>query len=265
MSILKFTAALCGGDILARIPPWTPALTQLRYRTRPSLKKPTSFYEKERVIQLTKPIYPEPLHVCENEDPSTARMPKSIEGNRYAMYLARQMRAKFYSHPMIAFFHANSFTGHDLLHVRGLLYDNNFDMKIHYFLENKLVAGEALKGTKFEPALPLFASRTSIGYCQEANIPKLLHCLKKMPTFILIGLIFEDRLLHLADVERIAKISDIDTIRAQLCHTLQLSSVQLNQALNANQSVLSSSLSTLAQRNSEEEEARSEKSEIVSP
>jgi len=126
-----------------------------------------------------------------------------------------------------------------------MLFDAGFNMKIAKKM-NSNIARAALTGTKFEPALQLFMSSTAIGYCSTVDVPKLLKVLKKIPQYILLGLIMENRLLHRADIDRVSEMKDITSVRASLCHTLQMGSVNISRTLLANQTALSASLTTLS-------------------
>ena len=129
--------------------------------------------------------------------------------------------------------------------IRGMLFDNRFEMSLEVEA-NSNIAKLALSQTKFAPVLRLCTSHTSFAYCKTTEVGKLLKLIKKMPQFILLGLIMEDRLLHRADIEKIAKMPDITSVRAQLCQTLQLGSASLSKTLLANQMALSTSLSTFS-------------------
>jgi ribosomal protein L10 len=126
-----------------------------------------------------------------------------------------------------------------------MLFDAGFDMYIQPRI-NSSVAQMAFYDTKYEPVLRLLISRSALGYCSTTDVPKLLKVSKKMYQFVLIGLVLENRLLHRADIDRVAKLTDITSVRASLCHTLQLGSASLSKTLLANQMALSTSLSTLA-------------------
>ena len=111
--------------------------------------------------------------------------------------------------------------------------------------QNSKVIELALRGTKFEPVLRLTPCQVSIGYCADKKVDKLLQVAKKMPQFILLGAVMDNRLMHRADLEAYASMN-MDTARAQFYHTLNSAGVALSRNLSANALHLSHSLGTYA-------------------
>jgi len=197
---------------------WTPAVEQLRFRNRPNLKRPLPLhYNRARMLRLCEPQYPEEVKVCKKVAEDTALV-KPIEENPYAVYLAKKMKKQFETHPMIAIFHWNTYSQHELLRIRGLLFDANFDMTILPEVNAK-VAGLALRNSKFEPVLRLVMPPTAFGFCKNTDAKKLLQLNRKMHAFVLLGAVVDNRLLHKADFEGYAS-KDLDTVRALLSQTL---------------------------------------------
>lgn len=121
----------------------------------------------------------------------------------------------------------------------------NFGMKIQERI-NRKVATMSLTNTRWSPILHLLQCHSALGFCSEVNVPNLMKALKKMPQFVLLALILDDRILHRDAVTELERLRDITNVRAQLCSTLALQSVTLSQNLTANINALSHSLGTYA-------------------
>lgn len=125
-----------------------------------------------------------------------------------------------------------------------MLHDNNFPMEIQQRV-NRQVTAAAFKGTKWAPIIPLCESKTAFGFCSTTDVSMLMKMLKKMPAFILIGLIYENRLLHRDDVDNLVKLSNnIVNLHSQLSTTLNLPIMNLTQNLMIGQVTLTNSLSS---------------------
>lgn len=164
---------------------------------------------------------------------------------------------------MVAIFHTDSHSGHDLLKVRLgfsfinivtndcfflqariMLHDSNFPMTIEEKVNFKVVKA-AFEGTKWAPVAQLCISKTAFGYCESTDVQKMLKVLKKMPAFHLIGLVYENRLLNKADVDRLAALSaNILNLHAQLSMSLTSPVVNLCQNLMLGQVSLTNSLAS---------------------
>lgn len=119
---------------------------------------------------------------------------------------------------------------------------------------NAQVARLALEGTKWSPALTLCQSRFSIAYCGTTEMAKLVKLMKKMPQYILLGLILDNNLLHKADIDKFSAISaDIQQLRSQVCNTLSSSGVNVSQSLTHVTSSLVHNLSTYVDAQSPKE------------
>jgi len=125
-----------------------------------------------------------------------------------------------------------------------MLWDAKFDMTLRHH-NDPTVAKMAVSGTKFEPVLRIFNEHTALGFCRDPDVPKLLAVSKKMPDFILMGVIIDDRLLHRADMEIYGEAKNITAMRGKFCHTLStVSGMQLSSTLLSNIHALSHSLTT---------------------
>jgi ribosomal protein L10 len=199
-------------------------------------------FDRKKMLAVTKPVYPEQPKICQKYLEDAPPM-LSLEGKPYHQFLARELRKDVENCPMLAIFHENSFTMHDLIKINGLLFDMKFEMRIQYTL-NTYIAKHALTGTKYEPVLRLIQRHTTLGFCKSTDIPKLLKAAKKMPQFFLLGVVVENRLLHRDDVDKIAKLPNIDLLRGHLCATLNLAGQSLVHSLQNSQISLSNSLSS---------------------
>jgi ribosomal protein L10 len=144
-----------------------------------------------------------------------------------------------------------------------MLFDAKFPMKIQQQV-NTSVMQYALGGTRWAPVLPLCVSKVALGFCSDTNVPKLLKLLKKMPQFLLLGLVYDNRLLHKDDVERVAKMTSLLGTQSQLSSTLNLPGMTLSQNLTAGQIALSHSLSSLTKDLAQNESSSSDSSDSSS-
>jgi hypothetical protein len=132
-----------------------------------------------------------------------------------------------------------------------MLHDNNFPMRIQQRINYKVTAA-AFEGTKWAPVVQLCQSKTAFGFCETTDVPKMIKLLKKMPAFILLGLIYENRLLHKDDVERVVKLSNILNLHSQLSTTLNLPTMNLTQNLLMGQVTLTNNLSSYSKAREED-------------
>jgi len=239
---------------------WNLMAQQLRHINRPNLKRPLPpHYNRARMLAVCEPVYPTPPRNCDKEALIVKDKGNVLEENLYAIFLARKLRKDLQEHPVTCIFHCNSYTQHELINIRGSLYDMKFDMRIQPEINRNMVK-LALAGTRWSPLIPLTESRTALGFCKEDDISKLLKALKKMPQFILIAMVAHDRILTKNAVEELEKLRDIANVRAQLCSSLALQSVTLSQNLTGNINALSHSLTTYSHPEPREEDTSSSSS-----
>jgi hypothetical protein len=196
------------------------------------------------MLRLCEPIYPEEINICKKTIEEAEKV-KPIEENPYAVFLAKKLRKQFYDPEtkMIAVFHLNCYSGNEMLRIKGMLFDSKFEMEL-YEKVNAKVAGLALRGTKFEPVLQLVTMPTALGFCRTTDVKKLLQVNKKMPAFVLLGIIVDNRLLRRADLEEYAS-KDLNMVRAHLSHTLSSASGKsLSSLLESNSLCLSNNLAS---------------------
>jgi len=125
-----------------------------------------------------------------------------------------------------------------------MLFDASFPMQIQQQINCK-IAQMAFEGSRWAPVLPLCVSKVAFGFCSDKNVSKLLKLLKKMPPFVLMGLIYENRLLHKADLDRLASLTSLFNVQSQVSTTLSLPGMSLSGSLMAGQMALTHSLNTL--------------------
>ena len=132
------------------------------------------------------------------------------------------------------------------------------------------VARMALAGTDLEPLLRLHVVRTSYLVFQEPDVAKMFKIAKKMPTFVLLGMlvclflnqifywleiffpshldgtytagVMEGRLLTKSQLVWCSTLPSLDLLRAELCSILSASTSRLSQNLTYHQQDLSRSL-----------------------
>jgi hypothetical protein len=142
-----------------------------------------------------------------------------------------------------------------------MFHDNNFPIQIQERI-NRQVSAAAFEGTRWSPLIPLFQSRTAIGFCGNKEVPKMMKLLKKFPAFILIALVYEDRILHRDDVDRVMKLNNnLLTLHSQLSSSLNQPTMSLTQNLIISQVSLTNSLATHSKGGSKDDSSSSSSSD----
>lgn len=206
---------------------WVPRLESLRFR-RVNVQKPREpHYERAKYLALVKPMYEvdksaylPPSVTCrktEEQKRNTTRIDNPLE-----RIIAKELYDKCESSKMVCFVHTNPISGEDQFQARVLLKRDNMEIGVY----SKYTVATAFENTRYEAILPLFVTHTAIIFSQETNIDKLLKVLKKVPQYILMGGIIDNRLLSVTQLKKYSELKDITTARAQLVSVLNLCAQQ---------------------------------------
>jgi len=230
-------------DLASKVVPLL--VQQLRFR-RVNLKHPVPMrYERKLLYETCKPVI-KTVDVCDRMLVKEKETASIVDTNPYALFLAGKMRRMMSSHQMTAIFHTDHYRMKDIRNLRLFLYDNNFPMTIEELINYK-IATAAFQGTRWAPVVHLCAKRTAFGYCETLDVVKLLKVMKKTPSFHLIGLVYENRLLHKDDVDNLVKLSNnIAVLQSQLCTVLGNPTMSLCQTTMMSQTGLTNSLGSIA-------------------
>ena len=148
----------------------------------------------------------------------------------YDKLLAEDMKQELRSSRMICFFHTNVTSNRDRFEARNKF--QHEDLYLRFYNED--VAQLAMSGTKYESALHLcrindwYTQRhVTILFSTEPQVNKVLKITKKIPQLILMAAIIDDRFLSVDDMKEYGRLPDLQTLRAQVCHTLSLAAQSL--------------------------------------
>jgi len=231
-------------------------LNQVRYK-KPDLKEHRhAFWERMQILEFTKPRF-ETKHEttedlwqeCPREEELKEIHETKYKANELESLYAAQMREYFESSPIIGIFHVNPIK----YRPQRMAWQNarrfGFELKKY----NNRICREALKGTKWEDVV-LFHTEmgrmeTQFAFCLEpadkADPAKLLAYDKKVPEFVLLGAIVENRMLDRAGLTHAATNlypRGIESLHAELSTILQTPTRKLSQLLGRNQQKLSENL-----------------------
>jgi len=218
---------------------------------RPNTRRPKHpSWNRQQLIELTKPqhtlkhpttqfLYQDCPRHREMQRKEAAMMP-----NDYEMIYVREMQEFLAQSKMVAVFQAQV----------------KFKWKWHTAWQNARRAGMELRkyetvmiraaaaGTKYEDAMAHFCNTSSTAplhhfvFSPEVQPKKLLDLDKKMPDFLLLGVIVENRLLSKRRLQDMVKMPPIDVLRAELCAILSSPAQKTASLLSSNQQALSTNL-----------------------
>lgn len=220
-------------------------------RTRPNTRRPRHpSWNRQQLIELSKPQHSLKHPTTQFLYQDCPRHQEIIEQearnapNDYEMIYVREMQDFLEKSKMVAVFQAQ---------VR-------FKWKWHTAWQNARRAGMELRkyetvmiraaaaGTQYEDALAHFYNTTTIPrlhhlvFSPEVQPKKLLDLDKKMPDFLLLGVIVENRLLSKKGLQAMLKMPPIDVLRGELCAILSTPAQKTASLLSSNQQALSTNL-----------------------
>lgn len=198
---------------------FTPNIVSVRYR-RINVQKPRKPDHYRAVIDaLAKPKYPwtKPASMPWSERcPKPLQISKEIEDNPYERILAKEIKDLFEQSAMVAIFHKNPAKGEIDFKTMKTFKMAGMDHVVYGKSTMKL----ALEQTNYAAVLKLFESHSSIVFSNQAQVPKLLKMIKKMPHLILLATVVDGKLLSKTQTVEYGNLVDIDNARAKLISVL---------------------------------------------
>jgi len=175
-------------------------------------------FRRKQMLAVCEPIFAAdkrlPSERCYNLQPKRER-----EVHPWDRLLAEDMKQELRTSRMICFFHQNVMTNRE-----KKLCANSYQhehMYLRYY--NPDIAQLAMSDTKWAPALHLCSERAvTVLFSDEPRVAKMLKVTKKCPQLILMAAIIDDRFLSVADIKDYNRLPDLQTLRAQLSHTLSM-------------------------------------------
>ena len=229
-------------------------VNQVRFK-KPDIKKHRhAYWERMQLLEFTKPQYGTKHQTTMDLWQECPREQELLEDTRHKaneleILYAAQMREYFERSPLIGIFHVNPIKYRPQRIAWQNARRHGFELKKY----NNRICREALKNTKWENVV-LF--HTEMGrmetqfafYIESADKidpAKLLAYDKKVPEFVLLGAILEDRMLDRAGLTHAATNlypRGIESLHAELSTILQTPARKLSQSLGRNQQKLSENL-----------------------
>lgn len=233
-------------DCLLRLK-WSPVLCTQRFK-RINVQRPRApHYERAKVLALLKPQYKEdpsfylpPSLKCRKQEELKQQLIRAE--NPLEKILAKEMLDRFQSSKFVAFLHTNPICGEDKFQAKVKLKREKMDIHIY----SKYTAKLALEGTSFEAVLQLFVAHNAIVFCDEPKVESLIKCLKKIPQYILMAAIVDNRLLSLSQLEKYVQLKDLSTARAHFVAQLNCVANNVVTQLNQHQTTLVTRLQQIA-------------------
>ena len=219
-----------------------------RFRGKINLKRPIIHYKRALFEAVTRPQYertPTTVKCYEKQLAKLNRNSTVRELHPYQKIVAREIRERFEASQMTIICHQNSITQPELFKHRVTLHKAGIEYKSYGRTQTQIAIGDS----RFGGVLPLFnlTHATCVLFSSEIQLAKLFTILKKAPTIIPLGGIVYDRLLSRNDLERLAKMPDLQMVRAQFAASLFGAGNQVVQQLQQHQTNLCSLLDSRAE------------------
>ncbi len=216
---------------------------------RPNTKRPlpTAWFRLQ-LLEVTKPVHtpkhPTTEHLwrdCPKREDELASEAKKVP-NDWEMLYVRQMEEYLRESKMVGIFHANSVKLRPA--KRAWQAARRAGMEL---CEYEYVMGRAaLMGTKWDNLMHFFdtcANGTQhLCFSKEVKVKKLLDLDKKMPEYLLLGAVIENRLLSRRELQEYLKMPPLDTQLGQLCAILEMPVQKTVSQLGSSQQALSRNL-----------------------
>ena len=231
-------------------------INQVRFK-KPDIKNHRhAYWERMQLLEFTKPRY-ETKHLttedlwqeCPREKELQEIHESKYKANVLETLYAAQMRELFEQASMIGIFHVNPIK----YRPQRMAWQNARRLGLELKKYNNRICREALRNSKWEDVVMFHAEmgrmETQFAFCLEpadkTDPSKLLAYDKKVPEFILLGAIIEDRMLDRAGLTHAATNlypRGISSLHAELSSILQTPSRKISQSLGRNQQQLSENL-----------------------
>ncbi|KAK9510211.1 hypothetical protein O3M35_005044 [Rhynocoris fuscipes] len=236
---------------------WSPAFCAQRFK-RINVQRPKApHFERAKYLALLRPQF--------KEDPSEY-LPPSLkcrkkqelekntvrEENPFEKILAKEMFDLFEKSKLVAFLHRNPILGEDEFQAKIKFKRENMDIRVY----SRHTAKLAFEGTRYEPVLKLFVTHNSLVLSDEPNVAKLMQILKKIPQYILLAAIVDNRLLSVSQLETYVRLKDLTTARAQFAAVLNNAAQNVVMRLNQQQTTLITRLQQIVDAKSNSESSK---------
>lgn len=192
---------------------------------------------RANVIAVTQPIYPEKERIKPCKTVSFNNLRKK-EDNPYEIILAREVKNWFENSQLVAVLHINPISGENFFDARVEFHKNGMQLKKY----GSGILNRAIINTKFEALAMLNGGSTHCtGFIfspDHKKVSQIMKILKKFPQMHLMCGVVDGRLLSKNELTDYAKMPNIDIVRSQFCHVLNMAAGQIVQNLSAHQSNL---------------------------
>lgn len=219
----------------------TRTLVENRSNRKPNLRKPKEpDFRKKLLLSLIEPYYEK------DKRPDAERCAEWSESRAYVPHpyvvMLKDDCVRELNSPFIYLFHLNSISENDFNELRKEFLRKNLYLR-NYSNEVKELA---MRGTRFTNLIDFFKHQSCFACSEHEKLDAVIKLCKQSDRIILLGGIFENRILNLKDLEEYKRLGGLDGVRAQLCHTLSGQSASLSGLLNHHTRELSFNLTNYA-------------------
>ncbi|XP_013782398.1 39S ribosomal protein L10, mitochondrial-like [Limulus polyphemus] len=219
-----------------RVAMWQTPWMQVRHRGKVRVRNPREpHFPRKLILEATKPVFPKPSQPDWERCKEISITLKEQPVHPYEQLLAKELMKELKESRLIAFFHRNPITEEEKKKIRNMLFKQNFHLRTY----NNSTVRLALRGTPYESILHLITSHNAMVFSPEDHAVKLLQLDKKMPQFILLGGIIDNRLLSREGFRVYSQLPSLKVMQAQVSATLSIASGgRLSTLLNHHQRAL---------------------------
>jgi len=237
-----------------------PQPGQVRFRAvRIAKPKPATWF-RQNLLAASKPSWAQQNRLedvwrdCEHAEKEAERRDWQDNINQLEKFYVREMVDLFETSKMVAFFHSNPTKKQNIRTAWQNGRRFGMELKEYHYRVGK--AG--LKGTPWENCLhfwfkfPGEMNMQQILFSPTLAPDKLLKYERKVPEFILLGCVVENRILSKKQVQELVKLPNLEQSRGELVSILNFHQQQTLSYLQSNQQQLSTNLSQLVKDGSKE-------------
>lgn len=232
---------------------FTPAARagQVRWRRIQTRKYKEPDYEKKLMLAVCEPMVQldrRPMYDKCTGIKLRLNLDKWADPHPWERILANDLRDELSAAQLIAVFHQNAIKQVEQRAVRNMLHKKGFVFR-HC---NRMVYYLATHETKFATLTPMLSEvqNNVIVTSKSADVAELLKLDKKMHEYTLLYAVVHDRLVRKDELVDISKLPSVDSLRAQLCGTLDHSAQMLSANIGHHLSALSANLEQYVKQNS---------------
>ncbi|KAK3083052.1 hypothetical protein FSP39_012629 [Pinctada imbricata] len=230
------------GSAYSIFPPLGRQIQQVRHGSKKYAARAQKPKTLKRLVynKVTEPLVYRPV-LPQSESCFKARKKTMVvEVTPYEKFLMKETRKLFEENSMIAFCHVLPIKLNTRTKYYYRLREKNYILL--NWASGKLMR-QAMADTRYKNILPLCRSSVSVIISKNPDLPVLLSQLKKMPEYILMGMLWDDKLLNVEEVGRLAKVPNIESLRGEFVSILNLAGGQKSYSLlSSHQQVLAMNL-----------------------